>query len=52
MEKKYTKNIVESQNIVEQVNFNKNNTSLTISRRHFICKSSIIVAEMNQKFQC
>ena len=41
--------VVKSQNIVEQVNSNPNNISPTMSRRHIICKSSII-AEMNQKF--
>ena len=46
------KSIVESQNIVEQVNFTKYNTSLTISRRHIIYKPSIIVAEINQKVHC
>ena len=47
--KKYQESIVKSQNIVEQVNSNPNNISPTMSRRHIICKSSII-AEMNQKF--
>ena len=30
------------QNIVEQANSNPNNTSLTMSRRHIICNSSIL----------
>ena len=47
--KKYQESKVKSQNIVEQVNSNPNNISPTMSRRHIICKSSII-AEMNQKF--
>ena len=38
--KKYVENLVKSQNIVEQVNSNPNNISLTISRRHIIYKSS------------
>ena len=33
-------NVVKSQNIVEQVNSNPNNISLTISRQHIIYKSS------------
>ena len=33
-------NVVKSQNIVEQVNSNPNNISLTMSRRHIIYKSS------------
>ena len=47
--KNYLESVVKSQNIVEQVNSNPNNISPTMSRRHIICKSSII-AEMNQKF--
>ena len=49
IKKKYVENLVKSQNIVEQVNSNPNNISLTMSRRHIIWKLSII-AEMNQKF--
>ena len=41
--------VVKSQNIVEQVNSNPNNISLTMSRRHIIWKSSIL-AVLNQKF--
>ena len=45
----YTESTDKSQNIVEQANSNPNNTSLTMSRRHIICNSSILT-EMNQKF--
>ena len=38
----YTGSTDKSQNIVEQANSNPNNTSLTISRRHIICNSSIL----------
>ena len=38
--KKKLESIVKSQNIVEQVNSNPNNISLTMSRRHIIYKSS------------
>ena len=37
---KYVESLVKSQNIVEQVNSNPNNISLTMSRRHIIYKSS------------
>ena len=47
--KKYMESIGKSQNIVEQANSNPNNISPTMSRRHIICKSSIL-AEMNHKF--
>ena len=40
IKKKYVENLVKSQNIVEQVNSNPNNISLTMSRRHIIYKSS------------
>ena len=38
----YTESTDKSQNIVEQANSNPNNTSLTMSRRHIICNSSIL----------
>ena len=37
----YTESTDRSQNIVEQANSYPNNTSLTVSRRHIICNSSI-----------
>ena len=40
LKKKKLESIVKSQNIVEQVNSNPNNISLTMSRRHIIYKSS------------
>ena len=38
----YKESTDKSQNIVEQANSNPNNTSLTMSRRHIICNSSIL----------
>ena len=38
----YTESTDKSQTIVEQANSNPNNTSLTMSRRHIICNSSIL----------
>ena len=38
----YTESTDKSQNIVEQANSNPNNTSLTMSRQHIICNSSIL----------
>ena len=48
LKKKKLESIVKSQNIVEQVNSNPNNISLTMSRRHIIYKSSK-VAELKLK---
>ena len=44
----YTESTDKSQNIVEQANSNPNNTSLTMSRRHIICNSSILTEWTNR----